>query len=199
MDRDVVQEERLWAIKIDLVQELHPNQHTENQYALQSRTPRPNSKVRAIVVKMTKPSTNGAATTPYPFPLDASTSSFVSTKGDNVTIQLNNCRGRMPSLQASKLRAMMTEAHKDPSKIVVPVCSYDALSSRLCEEAGFPIIFLAGYAMASSLALPDTGYIAFQEVSHIVQEVVRATTIPVMVDGDTGYGGPMNVRRTVEG
>lgn len=150
-------------------------------------------------IKMTKPSTNGTTATPYPFPLDASTSSPITTKGGNTTVQLTNCRGRIPSLQASKLRAMMQEAHEDPSKIVVPVCSYDALSSRLCEEAGFPMIFLAGYAMASSLALPDTGYIAFQEVSHIVQEVVRATTIPVMVDGDTGYGGPMNVRRTVQG
>lgn len=148
---------------------------------------------------MTKPATNGASGTPYPFPLDASTTSPVSAKGGNVTIQLSNCRGRVPSLQASKLRAMMQEAHEDPSKIVVPVCSYDALSSRLCEEAGFPMIFLAGYAMASAHDLPDTGYIAFQEVAQKVQEVVRATTIPVMVDGDTGYGGPMNVRRTVQG
>lgn len=53
--------------------------------------------------------------------------------------------------------------------------------------------------MASAFALPDTGYIAFQEVAAKVQEVVRATSVPVLVDGDTGYGGPMNVRRTVEG
>lgn len=60
-------------------------------------------------------------------------------------------------------------------------------------------MFLAGYAMASSLALPDTGYIAFQEVAAKVQEVVRVVDVPVLVDGDTGYGGPMNVRRTVQG
>lgn len=94
---------------------------------------------------------------------------------------------------------MMREAHDDPSKIVAHVCSYDALSSRLCEEAGFPIIFLAGYAMASAFALPDTGYIAYGEVVNKIQEVARATTIPIMADGDTGYGGPMNVRRTVQG
>lgn len=93
----------------------------------------------------------------------------------------------------------MQEAHKDSSKILALVCSYDALSSRLCEEAGFPIIFLAGYAMSSTLGLPDTGYIAFQEVASKIQEVVRETTIPVIVDGDTGYGSPMNVRRTVAG
>lgn len=93
----------------------------------------------------------------------------------------------------------MQEAHKDSSKILAIVCSYDALSSRLCEEAGFPIIFLGGYTMSSALGLPDTGYIAFQEVAAKVQEVVRETTIPVLVDGDTGYGSPMNVRRTVAG
>ena len=148
---------------------------------------------------MTKPATHGPAATPYPFPLDASTAETTTRQGQNATIQLTNCRGQIPSIQASKLRAMMQEAHDDPKKIVAPVCSYDALSSRLCEEAGFPIVFLAGYPMASSLSLPDTGYIAFQEVAHIVQEVVRATSMPVMVDGDTGYGSPMNVRRTVQG
>ncbi|KAF6842419.1 carboxyvinyl-carboxyphosphonate phosphorylmutase [Colletotrichum musicola] len=138
-------------------------------------------------------------TKPYPFQFEASKLPNIKKDGDHVTIDLNNSRGRIPSLQASKVRSMMQEAHEDPSKIVAHVCSYDALSSRLCEEAGFPLVFLAGYAMASAFGLPDTGYIAFQEVAAKVQEVVRATSVPVVVDGDTGYGGPMNVRRTVEG
>ncbi|KAM5370586.1 hypothetical protein ACJZ2D_008412 [Fusarium nematophilum] len=139
-------------------------------------------------------------TNPYPFHFEASQQHpAVTPSGKGVSVNFDNCRGAVPSIQASRLRAMMQEAHDDPSKIVAHVCSYDALSSRLCEEAGFPIIFLAGYAMASAFALPDTGYIAFQEVAGKVQEVVRETTIPVMVDGDTGYGSPMNVRRTVQG
>ncbi|TDZ39645.1 Carboxyvinyl-carboxyphosphonate phosphorylmutase [Colletotrichum spinosum] len=138
-------------------------------------------------------------TNPYPFNFEASSSPNVEKSGQHATITLDNLRGRVPSLQASRLRSMMKEAHDDPSKIVAHVCSYDALSSRLCEEAGFPIVFLAGYAMASAFGLPDTGYIAFQEVAAKTQEVVRATNVPVVVDGDTGYGGPMNVRRTVEG
>ena len=92
----------------------------------------------------------------------------------------------------------MLAAHST-SDIVATVCSYDGLSSRLVEEAGFPIVFLAGYAMASAFGLPDTGYIAFQEVAAKIQEVKRQVTVPILVDGDTGYGGPMNVRRTVEG
>lgn len=138
-------------------------------------------------------------TNAYPFQFEASKPPPIKRDGQHVTISLDHSRGRIPSLQASKVRALMQEAHEDSSKILAHVCSYDALSSRLCEEAGFPIIFLAGYAMSSAFGLPDTGYIAFQEVAAKVQEVVRETTVPVLVDGDTGYGGPMNVRRTVQG
>ncbi|KAF4846658.1 Carboxyvinyl-carboxyphosphonate phosphorylmutase [Colletotrichum siamense] len=138
-------------------------------------------------------------TNPYPFHFETNSLPSVKKSGDRATISLDSSRGRIPSLQASKLRSLMQEAHDDPSKIVAHVCSYDALSSRLCEEAGFPIVFLAGYAMASAFGLPDTGYIAFQEVAAKVQEVARVTSVPIIVDGDTGYGGPMNVKRTVEG
>lgn len=48
------------------------------------------------------------------------------------------------------------------------------------------------------LRLPDTGYIAMQEMCDKIQEAVRQVKVPVMADGDTGYGSPMNVRRTVE-
>ncbi|KAL4894228.1 Pyruvate/Phosphoenolpyruvate kinase-like domain-containing protein [Aspergillus ambiguus] len=138
---------------------------------------------------------------PYPFHFDTSKDLVTERGGQtrNLTLTVPNCRGRIPSLQASRLRSMVQEAHSDPSKILAHVCSYDALSSKLVEEAGFPIVFLAGYPMSSSLALPDTGYIAFQEVAAKIQETVRATTVPVLADGDTGYGGPMNVRRTVSG
>ncbi|KAK7457356.1 hypothetical protein CaCOL14_001616 [Colletotrichum acutatum] len=138
-------------------------------------------------------------TTPYPFQFEASNGPTIERRDKKATVDLDNCRGRIPSLQATKIRALMQEAHEDPSKILAHVCSYDALSSRLCEEAGFPLVFLAGYAMASAFGLPDTGYIAFQEVAAKVQEVVREVKVPVLVDGDTGYGGPMNVKRTVEG
>lgn len=93
---------------------------------------------------------------------------------------------------------MMLEAHNDPSKIIAHVCSYDGMSSRLVEESGQPMVFLAGYAVASGYGLPDTGYIAMQEMCDKIQDAVRQVSVPVMADGDTGYGSPMNVRRTVE-
>jgi methylisocitrate lyase len=93
---------------------------------------------------------------------------------------------------------MMLEAHRDPSKILAHACSYDGLSSRLVEEAGFPMIFLAGYSCSSSYGLPDTGYIAMAEMCDKIQEAVRQVSVPVMADADTGYGSPMNVKRTVQ-
>lgn len=139
-------------------------------------------------------------TVPYPFKFDEYDVTKPGKQGQaqDITITLKNVRGKIPSIQASRLRTMMLDAHNDPSKILAHCCSYDGLSSRLCEEAGFPMIFLAGYAVASSYGLPDTGYIALQEVCNKIQETVRQVSVPIMADGDTGYGSPCNVKRTVE-
>ena len=94
---------------------------------------------------------------------------------------------------------MMLEAWKDPCKIVAMACSFDAMSSKLAEQAGFPVVFLSGFPVAGSLGLPDTGFIAFGEMSQRVAEVARQVQCPILVDGDTGYGGPMNVKRAVHG
>ncbi|KAL4939327.1 hypothetical protein BDV06DRAFT_231112 [Aspergillus oleicola] len=126
--------------------------------------------------------------TPYPF-------SFPSTLP---MTSPPNSRGTIPSHQTSHLRTLMQTARADKTKILAFPCSYDGLSSRLIEEAGFPMLFLSGFAVSSSHGLPDTGYIAMAEMCDKIQETVRVTNLPVMVDGDTGYGSAMNVRRTVE-
>ncbi|KAL4953970.1 Pyruvate/Phosphoenolpyruvate kinase-like domain-containing protein [Aspergillus filifer] len=137
---------------------------------------------------------------PYPFKFTTPDQPTTSGDGEAIsfTVTLQNVRGLIPSAQASRLRSMMLEAHNDPSKIIAHACSYDGLSSRLVEEAGFPIVFLAGYPVASSFGLPDTGYIAMEDMCKKIQEVVRQVNVPVFADGDTGYGSPMNVKRTVE-
>ncbi|CEJ58151.1 Putative Related to carboxyphosphonoenolpyruvate phosphonomutase [Penicillium brasilianum] len=140
-----------------------------------------------------------ASTVPYPFHFDTTaTSGPQDGTTTNVSISIKNVRGKIPSLQAARLRTMMLEARNDPTKILAHACTYDGLSSRLVEEAGFPMVFLAGYAVASSYGLPDTGYIAMAEMCDKIQEAVRQVSVPVMADGDTGYGSPMNVKRTVE-
>lgn len=139
------------------------------------------------------------STVPYPFHFDtAAAPGPQDGTSMDVTVSLKNVRGKIPSIQASRLRTMMLEARNDPTKILAHACTYDGLSSRLVEEAGFPLVFLAGYAVASSYGLPDTGYIAMAEMCDKIQESFRQVSVPIMADGDTGYGSPMNVKRTVE-
>jgi 2-methylisocitrate lyase-like PEP mutase family enzyme len=116
----------------------------------------------------------------------------------DVTLHLLNVRGRIPSIQASRLRTMTLEAHNDSTRILAHCCSYDGPSSRLVAEAGFSMAFPAGYPVASRYGLPDTGYIAMREMCDKIQDAVRQVEIPVMADGGTGCRSPMNVKRTVE-
>jgi methylisocitrate lyase len=117
----------------------------------------------------------------------------------DVTYTFHNSRGKIPSASASALRTLWLDCYKNPETIAVSACSMDGLTSRLVEEAGFPFVFLSGYSVSSGFGLPDAGYIAFEEMAHMIQSVVRVVNIPIIVDGDTGYGNAMNVRRTVQG
>ncbi|VUC30896.1 unnamed protein product [Clonostachys rosea] len=138
---------------------------------------------------------------PYPFPLTTSKQQDIGNEANisqDVTITLPNVRGKIPFEPTSRLRSMWLEAHGDPSKILAQPCAFDGLSSRMIEQAGFQMIFISGYAVASTHGIPDAGYIAMQEMCDKIQECVRQVSIPVMADGDTGYGSPLNVRRTVQ-
>jgi 2-methylisocitrate lyase-like PEP mutase family enzyme len=76
---------------------------------------------------------------------------------------------------------------------------YDALSARLAEETGFRAVFLSGFAMAATrLARPDVGLLTQTEMLETARLVCGAVSCPVIVDADTGYGGPVNVERTVD-
>ena len=79
-------------------------------------------------------------------------------------------------------------------------CCFDALSARLIEAAGFSLTFMSGFSVsAARLGLPDTGLIPYGEMEAQGRSVCAAVSIPVIGDGDTGYGNPLNVRRTVDG
>ncbi|MEO1092036.1 MAG: isocitrate lyase/PEP mutase family protein [Pseudomonadota bacterium] len=82
---------------------------------------------------------------------------------------------------------------------VMPCCG-DALSAKLIEQAGFPVTFMSGFAVAAHrLGVPDTGLVSYGEVVDQGRNITDAVTIPVIGDGDTGYGNALNVRRTVQG
>src|SRR5262245_12816579 len=73
------------------------------------------------------------------------------------------------------------------------------ISAKLIERAGFEAVYLSGYGhTASHLGLPDAGLITFSEMLERVHHLVRSVGIPVLADADTGFGGVINLRRTVE-
>lgn len=102
----------------------------------------------------------------------------------------------MPETQtpADRLRALLAR----DALLLLP-CPYDALSARLTARAGFEAMFMGGYAtVASRFAFPDIGLVTATEMLEAARAVVRAASpCPVLVDGDTGYGGDANIRRTV--
>ncbi len=75
---------------------------------------------------------------------------------------------------------------------------WDALSAMLAERAGFELLFVSGFAVAGTqLGEPDFGLLTQTEMLETARRVVRAVRVPVIVDGDTGHGGPLNVQRLV--
>jgi len=81
----------------------------------------------------------------------------------------------------------------------MPSC-FDGLSVKMIEQAGFDLSFMSGFAAsASRLGAPDLGLMSYGEVLDQARNVIEASSIPVIADGDTGYGNAMNVYRTVSG
>ncbi|MBK7983528.1 MAG: isocitrate lyase/PEP mutase family protein [Candidatus Competibacter sp.] len=96
---------------------------------------------------------------------------------------------------ADRLRALLAQ----PGLLLMPGC-HDALSAKLVEQAGFPTAFMSGFAVSAvRLGLPDTGLISYGELVEQGRNICGAASIPLFGDGDTGFGNPLNVRRTVEG
>lgn len=96
---------------------------------------------------------------------------------------------------ADRLRVLLKQ-----DDIIKMPCCFDALSAKLIEQAGFDLTFLSGFgASASRLGAPDTGLMSYGEVLDQARNAMQAISIPMIADGDTGYGNPMNVHRTVQG
>ena len=95
---------------------------------------------------------------------------------------------------AEELRKLLTRKNFIP----IPAC-FDALSAKLIEQEGFDVTFMSGFAASvSRIGEPDLGVMTFTEVLDQVSNICDATTIPVIGDGDTGYGNAINIHRTVK-
>jgi 2-methylisocitrate lyase-like PEP mutase family enzyme len=81
--------------------------------------------------------------------------------------------------------------------VEAPGCA-DPLEAILIERAGFDAVYLSGFALSASLlGEPDLGLIGLPEVSGAARRIAAAVELPLIVDIDTGFGGPLNIRRTV--
>jgi methylisocitrate lyase len=75
--------------------------------------------------------------------------------------------------------------------------AHNGLAARQAMRAGFEACYLSGAAMTASMGLPDLGIITVDEVCFFVRQAARASGLPVLVDGDTGYGEALNVMHMV--
>ena len=104
------------------------------------------------------------------------------------------------SSQNSKPKADKLKNLLDQKGIVVMPGCYDALSAKLIEREELNVGFMSGFAVSSTrLGMPDTGLISFSEMAEQVRNICNVTSIPIIFDGDTGYGNVVNVYRTVRG
>src|SRR6478609_940475 len=75
--------------------------------------------------------------------------------------------------------------------------AHNGMAALQARAAGFEGLYLSGAAMTASMGLPDLGMITVDEVAFFVRQIVRATGLPLLVDGDTGYGEALNVMHMV--
>ena len=77
---------------------------------------------------------------------------------------------------------------------------FDLISARIADRLEFSALYMTGYGVvASSLGLPDAGLAGYSDMVERVDRIASATSTPVIADGDTGYGGLLNVDHTVRG
>jgi carboxyvinyl-carboxyphosphonate phosphorylmutase len=84
-------------------------------------------------------------------------------------------------------------------KLLVAPGAYDALSAKIIESAGFDTVYMTGYGISASvLGEPDVGLLSFSEMAQRAGDLANTVNVPVLADADTGFGNPLNVRRTVK-
>ncbi|CAN7346372.1 methylisocitrate lyase [Bosea sp. LjRoot9] len=88
------------------------------------------------------------------------------------------------------------ELLKRPGILPMPG-AHNGMAALQARQAGFGALYLSGAAMTASMGLPDLGIITVDEVAFFIRQLVRAADLPVLVDGDTGYGEALNVMHMV--
>ena len=97
-----------------------------------------------------------------------------------------------PASKAARLRALL----QAPALAFI-MEAHNGLSAKIVEEAGFEGIWASGLSMSAALGVRDNNEASWTQVLEMLEFMADATTIPILVDGDTGYGNFNNVRRLV--
>lgn len=75
--------------------------------------------------------------------------------------------------------------------------AHNGMAALQARAAGFQALYLSGAAMSASMGLPDLGILTVDEVGFFIRQIARASGLPLLVDGDTGYGEALNVMHMV--
>lgn len=107
----------------------------------------------------------------------------------------------MPYLIGSDLReapagARFRAALARPGILQLPG-AHNGMAALQARAAGFQALYLSGAAMSASMGLPDLGILTVDEVGFFIRQIARASGLPLLVDGDTGYGEALNVMHMV--
>jgi 2-methylisocitrate lyase-like PEP mutase family enzyme len=92
----------------------------------------------------------------------------------------------------------LKDALAKPGLITAPGV-YDMISARIADGLGFGALYMTGYGVSASLGLPDAGLATYTEMVGRVAQICQGTRTPVICDADTGFGGLLNIERTVKG
>jgi len=95
------------------------------------------------------------------------------------------------------MKPSLRDIIRQPGILTLPGV-FDGISARVANSLGFPALYMTGYgAVASALGVPDAGLASVTEMLDRVRCIAAAIDVPFIADGDTGYGGLLNVDRTV--
>lgn len=90
--------------------------------------------------------------------------------------------------------------HLNEPELTVAPGVFELISATLADQHAFPALYMSGNGtVASALGLPDVGLATYTEMLHRVEAITSRITTPLIADGDTGYGGLLNIDRTVRG
>jgi 2-methylisocitrate lyase-like PEP mutase family enzyme len=113
-------------------------------------------------------------------------------------VSVVSCKAQEAKPTGGERRVILKNLIQKEKYFMVPGV-YDAVSARLVEKAGFPVVYIGSYSTAASqFGLPDDLMVGLSEMAEKARTVVNATSIPVIGDGENGFNHAANIWRTVQ-